>query len=403
MVGHHDTGPSVMSRIWECPGSVLLAREFGLKSKGSYDAAEGTVAHALASYTLMYLFGQDTSKCEYQPHMTHMEVDEFVIEIDQEMHDNVAIYCQYIRALAGKYGVSQVDVETQVHIPPVNVFGTADVKFYADFPFNRLACVDFKYGKGQPVSVVNNKQGLMYLLGAYYDLSEEERAEVYDCVFTIVQPRFYGAVDNGIAEWVFPVSVLMQFQAELIEKLAIAEAPGAPLVAGDHCRWCPAKPKCNVWTSYISSAAEHDFADLPAVPTALPAPQTMTNDTMLRIWEHRKHIEDWLDSIGGYLTGLAANGDLPGYRVKQNYGNRYWIDEPQAVRELTELMKAEAYEPAKLKTPAKVEAWLKKTKTVSTILTRLVDRKPSSMSLEKGECLESRAESDFKNLPAAEA
>ena len=118
--------------------------------------------------------------------------------------------------------------------PPVPMFGTADFFSYSKRR-RELHLVDFKYGKGVWVAARNNPQLMYYALGAAL-LIEHPVSKIS---MTVVQPRF--AKGDPVRTATVDAVELAEWSIELIARAHATQQPNAPTVAGEHCKFCPAK------------------------------------------------------------------------------------------------------------------------------------------------------------------
>lgn len=162
------------------PGSIAqeeLAEEiYGIKDESSIFAEEGTRAHELSDILLRNAIGEiDNEEAE-------LWVQEFKAE-DKAMVDYVGGYvdrCLELvdaEKLKGNNPVVLIEEKVSYSNWAKEGFGTCDFIMISGY---RLVIRDFKYGKGVPVSAVDNPQPRLYALGAIqewgwiYDIKEIE-------------------------------------------------------------------------------------------------------------------------------------------------------------------------------------------------------------------------------------
>ena len=101
-----------------------------------------------------------------------------------------------------------------------------------------LEVIDLKFGKGIPISAVNNPQTRLYGLGAIstygmlYDFSKIR--------MTIIQPR----LDSISTEELTVEELLTWAEEDLKPKAQLAFSGKGDFNAGEHCRFCRAKVTC---------------------------------------------------------------------------------------------------------------------------------------------------------------
>ena len=203
MTVHYPIGPSSLSRVFKCPGSLRLAQ--GRETTTSQYATEGSLAHDLAAKALT---GEGGSVIMFE---------------SDEMADHVQGYVAFCRSILKN--CSRWAVETTYESKEIREFGgTADfVAVIREGDRSVLHVVDFKYGAGVPVGVENNPQLLAYLLLAREDLGEHDayRASIY-------QPRTSGEAAETVE---YDRGDLEEFRKTLLD--AISEERKDDFDAGD--------------------------------------------------------------------------------------------------------------------------------------------------------------------------
>ena len=159
----------------------------GISEPESVYAQEGTAAHEYSELILHKELGNITKAQATRRMNKFRKENEFYSE---EMEEFVHVYTDYVlekvseaQSLASDALVlieQKLDYSEWVE----EGFGTGDVLIIAD---SKLDIIDLKYGKGVPVSAVDNPQMKLYALGAL-----AAYAAIYDIdevCMTIVQPR----------------------------------------------------------------------------------------------------------------------------------------------------------------------------------------------------------------------
>lgn len=332
---HAKLGASGSHRWTACPGSVKA--EEGIEEKRSAFADEGTAAHELAELVLTK--GGDC----------HSWVGKALIEnnahsVDQEMADYVQVYVDYVKSISGSHEYEQ-RVEFTDWVP--EGFGTADALVVQG---TTLYVIDLKYGKGVPVSAVENTQGILYALGAVadYDLVHE----IKSVVIVIVQPRM-----DSISEWTITKEELLRWGEWLAQRAEAALADDAPRVAGEkQCRFCRAKPTCAQLLRVTHDVIATDFDNL----AQMANPDTLTAPQLKKALDSKALIVSWFDAVEQHAFDLLDSGkSFPGYKLVAGRSVRQWADEAGAEQTLVELLDEAAYE-KKLLSVAKAEKALGK-------------------------------------------
>lgn len=340
MAAHSKLGASSASRWMACPGSVRLSKDIP-ESSSTY-AREGTAAHTLAEMCLK--LGVDAEVLAY----TDIAVDYYengeklveVFQVTEDMVDAVQVYLDTVRpymvaaeAQKGeKWDKPAYAFETRFDLSRIHegMFGTND--FSAVLLQDRLLVVaDYKHGAGVSVEVDGNKQLMYYAVGALLSVHADQVDEVE---LIVVQPRA-AHLSGGVRKARYSAKWLREtFAKDLSNAAKATEKEDAPLAAGDHCCWCPAKGFCparhNQMTTTIG--ARYDTA------YRLPEVSTLTPADMSKVLESKKAIEDWLDAVQKAATDIAlSGGEVPEYKLVRSSKNRTYVNKEAAMAELTML------------------------------------------------------------------
>lgn len=339
---HSRIGASGAYRWMVCTGSPAMIDKAPPQTQSVW-AAEGTAAHKVGELCLKT--GNNASR--------YVGNDFDGVECTEEMAEAVQVYIDAVRGDMQKYAGSELLVEQAFDLAQIllGLFGTNDAVVYQ--AFGRLIIYDYKHGAGNAVEVVDNKQLLYYALGAILNLlnggGDFESVEL-----VIVQPRAMHR-DGHVRRWVVDVPYVMEFAKELEKKARETMQPDAPLVAGDHCKWCPAKAFCPALAKLVVETAAMDFPEpVPPAPR-FPAPEQLTPAQLKKALDLSEVINDWIRSVEAYAEECAKRGvQIPGYKLVKKRANRKWVDEKAVVETLAEYGEA-IFEPKVLLSPAKVE------------------------------------------------
>lgn len=194
MSGHADRVHAVLSASsahkWiHCPPSAQL--EAQLPDTRSPEAAEGTLAHEIAELKLRKHFTVMKAS-EYKKSLKALQEQPLY---DPEMDTLTDAYRDYITDIVHSFpNKPHIAVEVRIdysHIAPEG-FGTCDCIIIGG---DTLRVIDFKYGKGVPVSAEENPQMMLYALGALVKYSL--LYEIKNVILAIFQPRLDGASEWG--------------------------------------------------------------------------------------------------------------------------------------------------------------------------------------------------------------
>jgi hypothetical protein len=191
------------------------------------------------------------------------------------------------------------------------VFGSADLLGRIG---DRAIVLDWKFGDGVVVDAVENEQGMFYAAAA---MRTPETAWVFDGAdeveIIIVQPPV-------MRRWVTTPARIKQFEAELVAAVKQSQKDDAAFKAGDHCRWCAAKPVCPQITGEVDRFMK----------TSL---QTIDATQIGHYLQQADQIEDFIKSVREMAFTMLEN-DVPvsGYKLVAKRGTRQWLSEDDAIK-----------------------------------------------------------------------
>jgi hypothetical protein len=303
-------GGSTAKRVMACAGSVALCAKMPPKPS-SVHADRGTLLHDAISMIL-----EDRATPES---VIDMEYNGIILT--QELYDEkIKVALEYLDDIDPEKSMEYA-VESRVGFGDLlpGVFGSADLLGRIG---SRAIVLDWKFGDGVAVDAVENAQGMFYAAAAMRTLETEwvfDKAESVEII--IVQPPV-------IRRWVTTPERIKQFERDLVKAVKAAQRPAAALSAGDHCRWCAAKPVCPKMTGEVERFMK----------TSL---QTIDATQIGHYLNQADMIEDFIKSVREMaFTMLENDVKVPGYKLVAKRGTRQWVDENKAI----ELLGDNAYE-----------------------------------------------------------
>ena len=334
---HATLAPSAAHRWMECPGSVRLCST--IPNVESPYAALGTFAHEIASLCLRS--NQDGVHMIGETDMLHV--------VDEDMAGHIQDYLDAVREVVEASGKEASMLVEQKVAALDDVYGTADAVVIDD---TVLHVFDYKHGAGVLVEVENNPQLRIYAVGVLRTFVKEcvnvQRIKVH-----IVQPRHHhgGHVEESITR-----DDLIQWAQTMGTRASATYVPDAPLKAGEHCRFCDAKPSCPQLRKDSLARTQHLFEDGDLdKPKDPPLPATLTPDQLAEALQAFPMIEQWMHAVRENAYDRAAKGEmLPGFKLVDKKSHRKWLDE-DVTRIILEAYDVDPDAPAKTLSPAQAE------------------------------------------------
>jgi hypothetical protein len=271
-------------------------------------AKEGSLAHEMAELKLTKHFTTAVKPSAYKKQLKELQEKE---GYSPEMDEHTSKYLDYVKDLASTYKAKPyVAVEQRIdysHIAPSG-FGTTDCVLIGG---DTLTVVDFKYGKGVPVSAENNPQMMLYAVGALavlgilYDIKN-----IKLCIF---QPRL-----DSISEWEITTGELNAW-AESIKPIAQQAFNGeGEYCAGEWCRFCKAKSLCRARAVFSQEPYTQFNGMLPPLISSDEAAEILKKTDVIKKWII--DLEDWA------LSALLSGETVPGWKAVEGRSNRQFED-----------------------------------------------------------------------------
>lgn len=310
------SGSGIHRLLAGCYGSVRLAKTVPPPPPSPWQA-EGTAAHAM--------FEQDVG-CGY----------------NDSGDPAVGLAVAYTRELYSRRGCNRLNTEMRVVfpqrvVPPMECSGTLDAIVESS---RSVWIIDYKHGAGEYVEVEENAQLMFYAWAALHD----RLAEFDEITLTIIQPNC--SIGEPIREYRTNALELFEFSLAVERAIVEAERLHAPLLAGAHCKFCPAGPVCPIreqdaiavmtgapegsikgWVPDLPKPQELDLARLGSVVTKAPA---------IRAW--LKTVEDYAEA-----RALAGEIEVPGCKVVEAPARRRWGADELATAGGIVLLAADAF------------------------------------------------------------
>lgn len=304
---HALLSPSAAHRWIHCTPSVRL--EEGVRDEGSDFAAEGTLAHAIASRKILETLGRP-----------HDEQDREIGELreryySEEMEGYTDTYRSIVLEKFNDAKTRSKDAQLLVEVRLdfgaflPDAFGTADAVIIAD---DLMEVIDFKYGKGVKVDADHNPQMMIYALGALDEFLLDY--DIKRVRMTIVQPR----IDN-LSECGMMVGELTAWRTVTLKPAAEKAFAGVgDQVPGEWCQFCKVRATCSAIAEKARQICNEDFRearlisdeDIPGLLPLVPV------------------LKGWLEDFASHALQRALDGaTIKGYKLVEGRSIRQVTDQ----------------------------------------------------------------------------
>lgn len=382
---HALLSASGASRWINCPPSARLTE--GMADKWSAYADEGTAAHEYAEIKLT----RRLTKCN-SADRERLDRQAEALKTNQYYNAEMEAYVQsYVDLVEERFlearslsGDAMVLLEAKLDLTEwiPDGFGTSDVTIISD---GVLEVIDLKYGKGVPVSAINNSQLRLYALGALAEFVW--MYDIHTVRMTIIQPRLDSVSTDEIS-----VEELNEWAESVVKPAAsLAHAGEGEYKAGDHCRWCLAKGNCRARADENLKAIAYEFQE----------PALLSNEEIGPILHIAEQLQSWVKDVQEYALEQALHGEkIPQWKLVEGKSKRVITDTQKAATLLTESGYSEdkLYKPRELRAMTALEKTVGK-KNFAEILGDLITKqagKPTLVAETDSRPELNSAEADFK-------
>jgi len=340
MTAHALLSASGSKRWLSCTPSARLEATLPEQKKapGSFDhSAEGTLAHTLAEVKLRFQLNQIGQE-EYDDEVQKVKESEYYNDELEEYVDN---YVVYVRSQIGEHDkpLFEQRVDFSEWVP--DGFGTADVVVLSKYS---IRVIDLKFGRGVPVSAIDNTQLRLYALGAYAKF-KEEYPEIKEVIYTIHQPRLDSISSDGTS-----ITKLVDWANYFVKPKAKKAWSGAgEFLPGSWCQFCKAKAQCRARSDFNSDLAKLEFQ----------TPALLSEEEFSEVLTKAQDLRTWVNDVEEYALTRAVEEEVipPGFKLSTTSTHRKISDQALAAVVLKEkgMPEEQIWEPKKLKSIAALE------------------------------------------------
>lgn len=226
---HSNFGGSSIYILDKCAGALRQYKS-APQEQSSPQAEEGTAAHEMSEFA--FNTGVSAYDCVGLTFNNHVVTD--------AMANDVQLYISDVRRILAENPGAVFKAEPRVVMSSVSqgVFGFVDALIFVPAA-RKLYIGDLKYGYGLVES--STMQLKHYLVSALDTFQLWGSVDTIEGI--IYQPRGEH-IDGEIRRVQYTIQDAVQFQQRFLEIYNTAMRIDAPLVAGEHCRYCKASPIC---------------------------------------------------------------------------------------------------------------------------------------------------------------
>lgn len=306
--------------------------EEGLPESTSAYAEEGRLAHAIGELKVSRKYTRIDPRT-YTSMLIKLKKDPLYTP---EMDKTTNTYLDHIMEQVMAYDtVPTVAVEVKVDFADYapEGFGTCDCCIIGG---DLLSIVDYKHGRGVPVSAIGNPQMRLYALGALQRYAPVFGDAIKRIRMIIDQPRLDSYTTDEIS-----VEELRAW-GESIKPIAQKAFSGpGEFVPGDHCRFCRGKARCRARAD--ANTALEDFKDCIPLGRSIPMQaeydatgfkpsNCLTDEEIGALLVRAEGLVAWYNDLKEYALAACLNGKtIPGWKAVEGRSTRAWTDQDAAL------------------------------------------------------------------------
>ena len=331
---HAENSPS-SSEGWSTCADYINANR-GLEDRQSWEAAEGTAAHWIRNECL-------TNGVDADGYIGHVQkVGDWTFEWTEDDAMLLQPGIDRLREIPGQFfGEQRVDLtewlgrDTQGR----EQGGTLDAMIVND---DFYVIDDLKWGRGVPVWPRENKQLMLYALGAWQNIGRHH-SKATKFLLSIDQPRHAG----GGGTWWTTLDDLLRFGDWIRERAEATRAPNPPRTASAAgCMWCRRKLApggCATFETFALELMSMGLDDLDNGTILMP--EGLTPERRSVLLGHKTMIEKWLEQLEeATLCDALAGLSVPCFKaVEGRKSPDKWNDKAAAEAAVTAVLRENAF------------------------------------------------------------
>ena len=319
MTAHALLSASGSKRWLSCTPSARLEATLPeqKRSANGFDfSQEGTMAHSLGEIKLRQYYGQIGIE-EYE---REYEIIKNTPYYNDDFEANVDNYVLYVRSQIGEGDTPLFEQRVDFSDWVPDGFGTADVVILSK---HSIRVIDLKFGKGVPVSALDNTQLRLYALGAYSKF-KEDFPDIKEVSYTIHQPRLDSISTDGTT-----VVKLVDWANYFVKpKAKKAWSGSGEFLPGDWCQFCRAKAQCRARSDFNTELARLEFKEAPL----------LDEDEVSLVLTKAQNLRTWVNDVEEFaLTRAIEQEIIPyGFKLTTSVTHRKISDQALAAEVLVE-------------------------------------------------------------------
>lgn len=326
MTAHALLSASGSKRWLSCTPSAKLEATLPEQKRGTgaFDfSAEGTLAHSLGEIKLRLQYnqiGHEEYEREYGIIKTHPIYVGYSTAERDDFEAHVDSYVLYVRSQIGEGDTSLFEQRVDFSDWVPDGFGTADVVILSQYS---IRVIDLKFGKGIPVSALDNTQLRLYSLGAWAKF-KEEYPDIREVSYTIHQPRLDSISTDGTT-----IVKLVDWANYFVKPKAKKAWSGAgEFLPGEWCQFCRAKAQCRARSDFNTELARQEFK----------APPLLDDDELSLVISKASQLKTWVNDVEEYALTRAVDKGIvpPGFKLGTTKTHRKIADTALAATVLVE-------------------------------------------------------------------
>jgi len=321
MTAHALLSASGSKRWLSCTPSARLEATLPEQKRGTapggFDfSQEGTMAHSLAEIKLRHQFGQ----IDYEEYEREYNIIKATPYYNDDFEANVDNYVLYVRSQIGEGDTPLFEQRVDFSDWVPDGFGTADVVILSK---QAIRVIDLKFGKGIPVSAIDNPQLRLYALGAWAKF-KAEFPDIKEVSYTIHQPRLDSISTDGTS-----LHKLLDWAEYYVKPKAKKAWSGAgDFLPGEWCQFCRAKAQCRARSDFNTELAKLEFK----------APALLSEEEFSSVLDKAKGLKTWANDVEAYAVTRAVEQKIipAGYKLGTTVTHRKITDHEMAATVLKE-------------------------------------------------------------------